>query len=64
MVDVGECDVPVVTEEYLDDAGQGAALLKIPTYTISDWGAPRHFLPPAHSIGSGGKSFQSHGQWI
>ncbi len=62
MVDVSDLDIPVVSEDYLDDAAQGAALLKIPMYTISDWGAPRHSLP-VDDIGPGGKSFKSHGQW-
>lgn len=32
MQEVEECDVPVVTEDFLTDAAKGAALLKIPTH--------------------------------
>ena len=39
MCEVEECEVPVVKEDYLDDAAKGAALLKIPT-TQSANGAP------------------------
>ena len=61
MCEVEECDVPVVDEEFLSDAAKGAALLKIPSHTISSWGAPRHSLPvdePDYP-----KSFKSMGQW-
>ena len=61
MEEVEECDVPVVSEDYLEDAAKGAALLKIPTTTISDWGAPRHSLP-ASDTDPGGKSFKSMGE--
>lgn len=47
MQEVEECEVPVVHEDYLGDARKGAALLKIPSHTISSWGAPRHSLPSA-----------------
>ena len=42
---VETCDVPMVSEDYLDAAPSGAALLKIPGFTISSWGAPRHSVP-------------------
>ena len=45
MKTVEECEVPVVSEDYLADAEKGAALLKISSHTISSWGAPRHSLP-------------------
>ena len=62
MCEVEECEVPVVKEEYLDDAAKGAALLKIPTHTISEWGAPRHSLPADDTdYFGGGKSFKSTG---
>lgn len=47
MQEMEECEVPVVSEDFLEDAGKGAALLKIPSHTISSWGAPRHSLPSA-----------------
>ena len=62
MVEVEDCDVPVVSKDYLEEAGKGAALLKIPAYTISDWGAPRHSLPSSEYT-DGGKSFKSQGEW-
>ena len=52
--------MPVVGEEYLQDAAKGGALLKIPSHTLSSWGAPRHSLP-ADEPGSG-KSFKSKGE--
>ena len=62
MGEVVECEVPVVDEEYLDDAGIGAALLKIPTHTISSWGAPRHSLPSTgEDMTDSGHSFKSAG---
>ena len=62
MCEVEDCDVPVVDEEYLDDAAKGAALLKIPTHTISSWGAARHSLPADDTdYFGGGKSFKSTG---
>ena len=61
MEDVQECDVPVVSEEFLEEAGKGAALLKIPGCTISEWGAPRHSLPADGTDMDGGKSFKSFG---
>lgn len=60
MQEVEECDVPVVTEDFLADAAKGAALLKIPTHTISSWGAPRHSLPTDEP--EYGKSFKSKGE--
>ncbi|XP_064402675.1 poly [ADP-ribose] polymerase 1-like isoform X3 [Halichondria panicea] len=60
MVEVEDSDVPVVSEDYLEEAGKGAALLKIPSHTISDWGAPRHSLPSSEYT-DGGKSFKSQG---
>lgn len=45
MAEVEECDVPVVAEEFLEDASKGAALTKIAQHTISSWGAPRLSLP-------------------
>jgi len=61
---VKECDVPVVDEDYLDKAASGAALLKIPGSTISDWGAPRHSVSLDSTQGSSKeeKSFKSQGQ--
>jgi poly [ADP-ribose] polymerase len=63
MKDVQECEVPVVAEDYLEDAEKGGALLKIPAHTISSWGAPRHSLPsPAEDLtDSGSQSFKSAG---
>ena len=62
MSEVEACDVPVVSEDFLDDAGKGAALLKIPNYTISSWGTPRHSVPTdTLDFGGGGKSFKSTG---
>ena len=60
MQEVEECDVPVVVEDFLADAAKGAALLKIPTHTISSWGAPRHSLPSDEP--EYGKSFRSKGE--
>lgn len=58
MADVEACDVPVVSEDYLEVASKGAALLNIPGSTISDWGAPRHALPAEdEEFFGGGKSF-------
>ena len=62
MEEVEECDVPVVSEDYLEEARKGAALLKIPGSTISDWGAPRHSLPAEGMDIEGGKSFKSFGE--
>ena len=62
MCEVEDCDVPVVSEKYLDDAAKGGALLKIPTHTISEWGAPRHSLPADDDYFGGGKSFKSTGE--
>ena len=45
MAEAQECEVPVVDEAFLEDAGKGAALLKIVPHKISSWGAPRHSLP-------------------
>ena len=45
MLEVKECDVPVVSEDFLDLAVKGGALLQIPAATISEWGASRHSLP-------------------
>lgn len=59
MQEVEECDVPVVAEDFLVDAAKGAALLKIPSHTISSWGAPRHSLPTDEP--DYGKSFKSKG---
>ncbi len=61
MVEVKECDVPVVSEDFLEEARKGAALLKIPGSTISEWGAPRHSLPAEGTDVDGGKSFKSLG---
>lgn len=61
MSEVEDCDVPVVSEKFLDDAAKGGALLKIPTHTISEWGAPRHSLPADDDYFGGGKSFKSTG---
>ena len=62
MVEVENCEIPVVDEEFLDDAAKGAALLKIPTHTISGWGAPRHSLPADDTdYFGGGKSYKSTG---
>ena len=47
MKEVESCDVPVVDEVFLENAETGGALLKIPSHTISGWGAPRHALPSA-----------------
>lgn len=63
MEAVEECEVPVVSEDFLEEAKKGAALLKIPAATISDWGAPRHALP-AEDFDCGGKSFKSSGQSV
>ena len=61
MSEVKECDVPVVDEAYLEDAGKGGALLKIPTHTISSWGAPRHSLTAEEMTDCGSGSFKSSG---
>ena len=61
MREVESCDVPVVSEDFLEDAAKGAALLKIPNYTISKWGAPRHSLPTDTIDFGGGKSYKSTG---
>ena len=50
---IKECDVPVVDVEFLDDAAQGGALVKIPPHTISSWGAPRHTLVGKEEIDAG-----------
>ena len=60
MVEVEECEVPVVGEDYLQDAVKGGALLKIPSHTISSWGAPRHSLPADEP--DSGRSFKSRGE--
>ena len=44
MKEVEECEVPVVGEGFLEDAGTGGALLKIPAHTISTWAASRTSL--------------------
>ena len=64
MAAVKKCDVPVVDEDYLDKAASGAALLKIPGSTISDWGAPRHSVSQDSTVGSSKeeKRFKSQGQ--
>ena len=60
---VETCDVPVVSEDYLDAAPSGAALLKIPGSTISSWGAPRHSVPlDSASDAKAEKSFKSTGE--
>ena len=67
MAKVKECDVPVVGMDFLDEAAKGAALLKIPGATISEWGAPRHSLPAEGTLAmeeesfKGGKSSKSFG---
>lgn len=63
MEEVKECEVPVVSEDYLEVASKGGALLHIPGSTISDWGAPRHALPMEdEDFFGGGKSFKSKGR--
>lgn len=47
MKEVKSHDIPVVSEDYLADAAKGGALLKIPSHTISSWGAPRYSVPSA-----------------
>ena len=47
MKEVKSHDIPVVGEDYLADAAKGGALLKIPSHTISSWGAPRYSVPSA-----------------
>ena len=44
MGKVKHCDVPVVGVEFLEEAAKGGALSKIPSHTISSWGAPRQAL--------------------
>ena len=62
MCEIEKYEVPVVSEAFLDDAAKGAALLKIPKHTISEWGAPRHSLPADDTdYFGGGKSFKSTG---
>ncbi|CAI8024368.1 Poly [ADP-ribose] polymerase 1 [Geodia barretti] len=61
MSEVGECEVPVVDEAYLEDARKGGALLKIPSHTISSWGAPRHSLTAEEMTDCGTGSFKSSG---
>ena len=62
MTEVEDAEVPVVSIDFLNDASKGAALLKIPTHTISEWGAPRHSLPADETDYFGvGKSFKSMG---
>ncbi len=60
MSEVEDLEVPVVTMDYLDDAANGGALLKIPTHTISSWGAPRHSLPVDEP--NVAKTFKSRGR--
>lgn len=62
MSEMEELEVPVVDIDYLDDAAKGGALLKIPTHTISSWGAPRHSL--AVDEPDSGPSFKSKGSAI
>ena len=64
MSEVGECEVPVVDEAYLEDARKGGALLKIPSHTISSWGAPRHSLTAEEMTDCGTGSFKSSGTRI
>ncbi len=59
MSAIKELDVPVVSIDFLDDATKGGALLKIPTHTISPWGAPRHSL--AVEQPDLGRAFKSKG---
>ena len=65
MVEVEGSEVPVVAEAYLEDARKGGALLKIPSHTISSWGAPRHSLTSSAAedemTDCGGHSFKSTG---
>ena len=56
-----ECEVPVVDEAYLEDARKGGALLKIPSHTISSWGAPRLSLTAEEMTDCGTTSFKSSG---
>lgn len=62
MLEVEEYEVPVVDEDYLNDARSGGgALLKISSHTISSWGAPRHSLPSADMTDDPGHSSKSTG---
>ena len=61
MAKVEEVEVPVVTEEFLEDASKGGALLKIPSHTISSWGAPRHSLAAPEDETDAPMAFKSSG---
>ena len=64
MQEVQDCDVPVVSEDFLDKVTKGGALIQIPSFTISDWGAPRHSLPQDDTdFYESEKSFKSKGQF-
>ena len=54
MEEVKSHDIPVVSEDYLADAAKGGALLKIPSHTISSWGAPRYSVPSTTDEHDGG----------
>ena len=45
MLDAESKNVPVVDVRFLSDAAKGEALSKIPTHTISSWGAARDAVP-------------------
>ena len=61
MAEVEECEVPVVDEAYLEDSRKGGALLKIPSHTISSWGAARHSLAVEEMTDCGAGSLKSAG---
>ena len=44
MERVKHFDVPVVGVEFLQEVAKGGAMSKIPSHTISSWGAPRQSL--------------------
>lgn len=64
MSEVEECEVPVVDEAYLEDAKKGGALLKIPSHTISSWGASRHSLTAEEMTDYGAGSSKSSGSLL
>ena len=64
MEEVKGLEIPVVGEAFLEDAGKGGALLKIPSHTISPWGAPRHSLSSATEDTDSASAFKSAGTLI
>ena len=62
MQEVEQCAVPVVDEEFLEDARKGNARLKITAHTISSWGGSSSTSNPASDEPDYGQpSFKSKG---